>query len=72
METKLNLKFLMMLDAMSLSKEEKRTIYQDLKKHSDALADMCDLKEHPKLQIITTDGQVVAETKVLSDGVTIH
>lgn len=65
-------KFEISNDAMSLSKEEKRTIYQDLKKHSDALADMCDLKEHPKLQIITTDGQVVAETKVLSDGVTIH
>lgn len=65
-------KFEISNDAMSLSKEEKRTLYQDLKKHSDALADMCDLKEHPKLQIITTDGQVVAETKVLSDGVSIH
>ncbi|WP_331220575.1 hypothetical protein [Pediococcus pentosaceus] len=65
-------KFEISNDAMSLSKEEKRTLYQDLKKHSDALADMCDLKEHPKLQIITNDGQVVAETKVLSDGVTIH
>lgn len=65
-------KFEVSNDAMSLTKEEKRTLYQDLKKHSDALADMCNLEEHPKLQIITSDGQVVAETKVLSDGVTIH
>lgn len=57
---------------MAESKESKRNLYIEFKEHSDKIADLCDLEEHPKLQIITTDGQVVAETKVLSDGVTIH
>ncbi|MFA9354539.1 hypothetical protein [Pediococcus pentosaceus] len=57
---------------MAESKEAKRNLYVEFKEHSDEIADMCDLKEQPKLQIITSDGQVVAETKVLSDGVTIH